>query len=315
MRYGRTMLAALLLLPLLACHTPEGPRARVPGDTGAPGRPDTGASEPAHVFTYAILADPHVVDDGAHADRLRAAVAAIGDLPEDQAPELVFILGDIAWGGGWGPAHGALDGLTVPWVPVLGDNPIQAGEETLFENTFSEHLDTVGATLPGWIRSARPVVGPEGEDLWLQNARLDWKGVRFVALDINTRTMGTLWSELPDIFDLPGGTLPFLQEALESTPEGPEDRVVLLSHMPLVPGLTLEAQDALLDVLAPHPDTVWGNHAGHLHGNGQATWDEADLQIRTTDATWDDVNAFRLVEVWSDGTRFEYRDTIVELPE
>jgi hypothetical protein len=155
----------------------------------------------------------------------------------------------------------------------------------------------------------------DGEELWLQNSRLDWKGVRFVAMDINTRYIGTGWGEFPDLFDLPGGTLPFIGESLATTPEGPADRVVLLSHMPLVPGLTLEEQDQLLATLAPYPDMVWGNHAGHLHGNGEATWAEADLQIRTTDATWDDVNTFRLVDVWSNGASFDYRDTLVELPE
>jgi len=134
-------------------------------------------------------------------------------------------------------------------------------------------------------------------------------------MDINTRYIGTGWGEFPDLFDLPGGTLPFIGESLATTPEGPADRVVLLSHMPLVPGLTLEEQDQLLATLAPYPDMVWGNHAGHLHGNGEATWAEADLQIRTTDATWDDVNTFRLVDVWSNGASFDYRDTLVELPE
>jgi hypothetical protein len=284
-----------------------------PEDTGL----DTGAPEPdpSHVFTYAILADPHVTNTGEHATRLNAAVAAIEALPADQAPELVFILGDIAWNDGWAPAHDALDALSMPWIPVLGDNPIQSGEETGFEDTFSAHLDAQGADLPGWVRAARPVTGDEGEDLWLQNARLDWKGVRFVAVDLNTRTIASGWGELPDLFDVPGGTLPFLTDALETVPDGPEDRIVLLSHMPLVPGLTLDEQDDLLAVLDPHPGKVWGNHAGHLHGNGEATWDEATLEIRTTDATWDDVNTFRLVEVWSNGARFSYRDTLVELPE
>lgn len=310
----------VLSAALLGCRPGPGPGS--PGSSGDPGptgdtAADTGAPLPdaEHVFTYAILADPHVTSGGEHAQRLQAAVAAIGALPDDQQPELVFILGDIAWGGGWSHAHGALDALGMPWVPVLGDNPIQVGEEQLFEQTFSAHLDAVGAGLPGWVRADRPVQTTGGEALWLQNARLDWGGVRFVALDLNTRFIGTGWGELPDLFDLPGGTLPFLEAALETTPDGPADRVVLLSHMPLAPGLTLEEQDQLLDVLAPHPGVVWGNHAGHLHGNGQATWAEAGLEIRTTDATWDDVNTFRLVEVWSNGARFEYRDTLVELPD
>jgi len=314
------MMGIVLSASLLGCRpvpAPDGAGGNdgvsVPDDTGD----DTGAPLPdaEFVFRYAILADPHVVDEGAHALRLQDAVRAIEALPSAERPELVFILGDIAWGGGWGPAHGALDALGMPWVPVLGDNPIQAGEEQVFEQIFTGHLDAVGSDLPGWVRADRPVTTMDGEELWLQNSRLDWKGVRFVAMDINTRYIGTGWGEFPDLFDLPGGTLPFIGESLATTPEGPADRVVLLSHMPLVPGLTLEEQDQLLATLAPYPDMVWGNHAGHLHGNGEATWAEADLQIRTTDATWDDVNTFRLVDVWSNGASFDYRDTLVELPE
>ena len=310
-------MSTLLLLSLLACRPPEVPAGTdtAAGSGARPGDSGDAIPDPEHVFTYAIVADPHVVDDGAHAERLSTAVAAINALPPEQSPELVFILGDIAWGNGWSPAYVALDALRAPWIPVLGDNPIQAGEETGFEDTFSSHLDRLGAQLPGWIRADRPVTGPDGESLWLQNARLDWKGVRFVALDLNTRTIASGWGEFPDLFDLPGGTLPFLSDALETTPDGPEDRVVLLSHMPLVPGLTLDEQDDLLAVLEPHPGTVWGNHAGHLHGNGEATWADAGIEIRTTDATWDDINSFRLVEVWSDTVRFDYRDTIIELTE
>lgn len=308
---------SLLFLALVACTAPEPPGPGAAADSGVfdTGRLDTGSPESVHQFTYAIIADPHVTNSGAHAARLDTAVDAIIALPADRAPDLVFILGDIAWNDGWTPAYEALDRLPMPWVPVLGDNPIQSGEEQGFETTFAAHLDAVGAGLPGWTRAETPVTGPDGETLWLQNARLDWGGVRFVALDWNTRVIETGWGELPDLHDVDGGTLPFLVDALDTLPDGPDDRVVLLSHMPLVPGLTLDEQADLLAAIDPWREAVWGNHAGHLHGNGEATWDEADLEIRTTDATWDDVNSFRLVDVWSDGVSFRYEDELVELPE
>ncbi len=308
----------MLVFPLLllACRDPGGPgRAGASDDTGPASPGDTATAEATHAFTYAILADPHVTSTGEHAARLQAAVAAIAALPADRSPDLVFILGDIAWGGGWTPAYEALDALPMPWVPVLGDNPIQVGEEQGFQATFSDHLDALEATLPGWTRADIPVSGPDGAPLWLQNARIDWKGVRFVALDWNTRVIASGWGELPDLHDVDGGTLPFLVDALETLPDGPDDRVVLLSHMPLVPGLDLDEQAELIAAIDPWRDAVWGNHAGHLHGNGRATWDEADLEIRTTDAVWDDVNTFRLVEAWSDGRTFSYVDELVELPE
>ena len=77
---------------------------------------------------------------GDHDARLQAAVAETNARIEAEGIELVFILGDIAWGDGYDLAHAALSELAVPWVPVLGDNPIQVGEETGFEDAFSSRL-------------------------------------------------------------------------------------------------------------------------------------------------------------------------------
>ena len=227
-------MSTLLLLSLLACRPPEVPAGTdtAAGSGARPGDSGDAIPEPEHVFTYAIVADPHVVDDGAHAERLSTAVAAINALPPEQSPELVFILGDIAWGNGWSSAYVALDALRAPWIPVLGDNPIQAGEETGFEDTFSSHLDRLGAQLP-LIRANVPSPGPMESPLAPEcPARLEGRAV--VALDLNTRPSP------PDgvssqTLDLPGGTLPFLSDALETTPDGPEDRVVLLFTCPWCP--------------------------------------------------------------------------------
>ena len=283
-------------------------------DSMGPAALDTASDELTPVFSYAIIADPHVTGSGDHDARLQAAVAETNARVASEGIELVFILGDIAWGDGYDLAHAALEELTVPWVPVLGDNPIQVGEETGFEVAFSGQLDALADQVDGWERAPRPVYNPErDEDSWLQNARLDHKGVRFVAMDWNSRESGII-GETPDLHDFAGGSLPFLGAALESLPDGPDKRVVLLSHMAPFPGpggLMLDEQEKLIALLQPHTDAVWGNHAGHLHINSGMTWDALDIELVTTDATWDDLNTIRIVQVLSSAATFAYLDEII----
>lgn len=290
-----------------------------PADTAVPAG-DSGAVEAEEgeleaVFSFALIADPHVTGAGEHDARLQAAVAAVEGRVAADNIELVFVLGDIAWGGGYDLAHAALSELSVPWVPVQGDNPIQVGEESGFEETFAAQLDSLSGQVDGWTRAPVPVYNPEYDaDSWLQNARLDHRGVRFVALDWNSRVVGNLLGETPDLHDFDGGTLPFLADALDTLPDGPDKRVVLMSHMAPFPGpggLTTDEQDDLIALIQPQAEAVWGNHAGHLHADSRMTWEDIDFQIVTTDATWDDENLVRVVTVWSDGQRFDYEDVAV----
>lgn len=286
--------------------------AAAPEDTAAQ---HTG-SEAIKRFSFAIIADPHVTTNDDHDLRLQAAVEATNARIESDGIELVFVLGDIAWGDGYSLAHAALDALAVPWIPVLGDNPIQVGEEDHFATTFDPQFDELAAEFSSWVRAPVPVYNPEHDtDSWLQNAWLDHGGVRFVTVDWNSREMGII-GEMPDLHDFSGGTLPFLADALDTLPDGPDKRVVLLSHMapfPAAGGLTLEEQDTLFALLQPHTDAVWGNHAGHLHFNSDLYWEALDFEIMTTDATWDDVNTVRIVDVLSNERSFFYQDRFIEL--
>ena len=151
-------LALLPMLGLLAC-TAAGPQV-APDVTDDTAEASTGpeAHEPEHLFTFGLLADSHVTGTGDHLERLGLAVDAL----EAEATDLAFVavLGDIAWGGGWELARERLDTLSVPWVPVFGDNPIQVGEETGFHETFGAHLDALGPALEGWTVAPVPVTPP-----------------------------------------------------------------------------------------------------------------------------------------------------------
>lgn len=303
-----------MLLLLVACAAEgEGP----PKDSGSPAAEDADptVAVPQYQFSYALLADPHVTGPGENEARLRSAVDWVAGAAGDRNIELSFILGDIAWGEGFDEALAALAGLPMPWVPVLGDNPIQAGDEAAWHEAFDAHYDELAEQLPGWSRAPAPVADPvNGGEAWLQNTAFDHRGLRFLAVDWNTRVIAELLGEMPDLHDFEGGTLPFVEAELAGLSPGLDERVVFLSHMPMmnvIGGFDAEEQAVLEGVLGPHAGLVHGNHAGHLHGNSEGEWEACGLQLDITDATWDDEVSVRVVDVWSDGLRHSFTSEVV----
>ena len=82
-------------------------------------------SEPP-IFSFAVFADPHVYGgpSSENAQRLSRCVEWVNTHKddEDKLIELVFIVGDI--GGNFSTAKDILDGLTVPYLPIIGDNDV-----------------------------------------------------------------------------------------------------------------------------------------------------------------------------------------------
>lgn len=263
-----------------------------------------------HRFGVAVIADPHIVGPGEHENRLNAAVDWVEANAAALDLQLVVVLGDICWGEGFGLAHQALDRLTMPWVPVMGDNVIQTGGESTFHATFSTQLAALESELTGFSVAPTPVYNPERDvDSWLQNMVFDFGGVRFIAADWNSREIHRLFGDTPDLHDFDGGTWPWLNEQLAATSGRLEDSVVLLSHMPLFEGpggLTTVEADAMVPLLASHQDAIWANLAGHLHVDTSMDWERAGIEVHVTDATWDDINRVRVVQVSANEHRFSY---------
>ncbi|MBW1880450.1 MAG: hypothetical protein JRJ84_18995, partial [Deltaproteobacteria bacterium] len=61
-------------------------------------------------------------------------------------------------------------------------------------------------------------------------------------------------------------------------------------------------------------DVVAANYAGHYHIDVEQVIDDGDYDLFVTDATWDDDNRVRLVEVWGNGERFEYVQELIDAP-
>jgi len=298
-----------MLLPLLiACATP-------PHSTDTSALADS-AEPPAFQFSFVVIADPHVsTGPNDHPRRLEAAVDWINTHADPRQIEFVAVVGDIGWSAGLEPSKALLDGLRMPYIPVMGDNEIQAGDEARFETVFAPVFARLEQTFDDYARAPVPVFNPEwNQDSWFQNQRMRYRGLTLVGLDWSSRHMGGLLSEKGELHAMEGGTLDWLAESLPD--EALDESVVLFSHIPmhLSPGgFNPEQIEELTALTAPKSHLIAANYAGHYHFDLELTDTELGYDVFVTDATWDDVNRVRLVEVWRDDEGFSYMQEVIEV--
>ncbi|MBW2458050.1 MAG: metallophosphoesterase [Deltaproteobacteria bacterium] len=297
---------ALAALAALAC---------VLGATGCSDAADE-PGEPAleSLFTLAVITDSHIASVPDHVDRLTAAIDWIDEHADAQSIELVLVLGDIGWGPGLAQAKELLDTLAVPYVPLVGDNEVHAGDDESFHTTFSPQYEVLDGVVDRWRRAPLPVFDPEADmDAWLQNLAFTYRGVHFFALDLCIRGDDTIMGEFGDLHDFPGGSFTWFAEQLASLEPSLGESIVLLSHIPMFLGaLDTEEMPVVDALLEPQGAFVYANLAGHLHGNLLREGSAFDVYV--TDATHDDDNTIRLVEVQGNGQRFAYAHTLVVVP-
>lgn len=301
-----------LLLVLLACSPPP--------DVASDDSADTAPVEtlPTLQFRYVIIADPHIYDvSGENNERLDRAVAWIAANVEDLDLQLVLIVGDIGWGAGLDAARTSLDALPITWVPINGDNEIASGSEEAYDITFAEQYAALSTQLDDWEMGAVEVYNPEWERTsWFHNLAFSFEGVRFLGLDWASRDENVILSEMGALHDFEGGTWPFF-EAQVAKADGLDENVVMFSHIPmhLSPGaFDLDQMARISAVTAPRADHVWADLAGHYHGDGSETLDDAGYDLHVTDATWDDEVEVRLVDVWQNEVRFSPSTDVVVIP-
>lgn len=311
--------APLVAATLASCAADPEPAADsgddAPADSAEP--EDAGPLEP--VFSFAVLADPHVTGETENAERLRTAVTWLNENAAGRDIELVLIVGDIAWGDGMPVARGAFDALTIPWVPVIGDNEVELGAEQAYHETFADRYAALAGQLEGWRKADTPVANPQWDTTsWFQNAAFTWKGVRFVAIDWCSRIGdGSIQGEMADLHDFDGGTWRFFQEEMALLGDGPKERVNFFSHHPmhLSPGaFDVAEMDTLDAALWAQGDAVAADYAGHYHADGDEAEPGRPIEVHVTDATWDDAVTVRVVEVSANAATFAYAQELIEVP-
>lgn len=296
------------MLLFLACADPESVADTATTALAGPWEPR---------FTFAILADPHVSDASANLARLQAANAWLSENAVAEDIQLVLILGDIAWYDGFPLVTDAFSVLPMPWVPILGDNEVQLGDEQTFDATFAAQYTVLSGQLDNFTRGSTPVDNPEyGVASWFQNLSFDYGEVHFAGLDWCTRHIGGIEGEMADLHDFSGGTLPWLAADLATLDEGPSDRVIFATHHPMDTspgGFDLAETETLDSLLRTWDDAIYANFAGHYHFNGEEVDSGRPLDVYVTDAVWDDELTIRLVDVEGNGVAMRYTHRLIEL--
>lgn len=294
-----------MLLALLFACTADRPA------TGDSGTGDSGSEAPLDLrFRYVVIADPHVSTvTGENLDRLDAAVEWINGEATVRDLRLVLVVGDIGWGDGLPSARASLDALTIPYVPINGDNEVQLGSEEAYDTTFADHYTDLAMTLPEFEMGPTEVENPEiGATSWFHNLAFTYEGLRFIGLDWASRIIDPLLGELGYLHDFEGGTWPFFTEQLDSAVTGGlQEQVVLFSHIPMhfsPGGFDLDKIATLVAETGPFGDQIWADLAGHYHASASETVPDAGYDLHVTDATWDDEIEVRIVEVWGNEARF-----------
>ncbi|MHC4629178.1 MAG: metallophosphoesterase family protein, partial [Planctomycetota bacterium] len=182
-------------------------------------------------FSFAVIADPHINDSADHKEKLTTAVNWIIANRADEQIELVFIAGDIAWGGPRAKrnlvvARGILDRLSrakIPYVPIIGDNEVQGRCEKEFEDTFRKQYVRLARVVADWRKAPSPVNGK-----YLQNFSFNYKGCHFVCCDFNSRRAGNEGGEL---HDFAGGSWPWFKNDIDTCQKDKKENIVVVTHI------------------------------------------------------------------------------------
>ncbi len=170
-------------------------------------------------YSFAIFADPHVTTNAA---KLQEAVSKVNTAYPNV--KFVIVLGDLIQGEAataadyktqFNNAKTALDGLTVPYIPTIGNHDVwcnlsggtitlQDGTttipvytdttypEAIFDQVFGPVYAGLTTTLPGWTKQGGMPITPNPNNsafppTYFQNFAFDWGDFHFVCLDFCAR--------------------------------------------------------------------------------------------------------------------------------
>jgi hypothetical protein len=297
------------------------------------------AAAPAYgeTFSFAIIADPHIDGNPDNKAKFETAVDWINNNKESKDIELTFVLGDISWGGSrgnrnLGTAKKILDRLGnngITYIPVIGDNEIQAGCEKEFQEVFGPHFNALSRILGNWRKAPAPVAGK-----YLQNFSFDYKGCHFVCPDFNSRKAG---GEGGELHDFAGGSWPWFKSDIEQCPKSKKENIVIMTHVGMF-GTGFEfadkfvysesEMDTIKSFLNGYKDNVDTNYAGHLHLNWYVpVWSRIFVplyHVRVTDETWSKIQwpesedpglTVRWVQADNSGLKISYYQNIETIDE
>lgn len=324
----------MLLLLLLACHKPS---------------PDTGDTAPlpeerVRTGSFALLSDIHIGDgsddfgtqgwddapgdDDAATVTLQDAVARVNGAVEEWDLRFVAVTGDLTDSGEVSEmtrARDVLDGLAVPWVPLLGNHDLwpyavdvdgaaveapDARGDTQLREILASNLETLPTVLDAWVEAPGPVTDPDtGASLHPMSFLFEACGWNLFALDLNNRVheeeRGPGAGPQGDLHDWEGGTWRWFESQVMALSS--PSHALIMAHHPfmVIPhmGFTDEELDRVAATLEALPDgvTVPAAFGGHLHMEYERDDILPATSVVVVDATLGG-DAPRVVQLYSDGT-------------
>jgi len=264
-------------------------------------------------YSIILIADPHIVDGGEHRERLSKTVNWINENKDIDEIELVFVLGDVGWGDGLTIAKEELQKLSVPFVPVIGDNEVHFGDEMRFFDVFSDTYNDAALRFHGWNDSFSTVWNPlQEQESMFGNFSFSHRGIQYIGLDWAARVSGIL-GEMGDLHDFSGGSFPWLSEELAILSENDEP-IFFLSHIPMymnAGAFDIAEMDSLDTLLASYSDRIVRNFAGHYHADVENEQTHYDLVV--IDAIWDDEIRFQRLNVRKDRDGFLFSHDLITI--
>lgn len=286
-------------------------------------------------FSFAVLSDPHLNGDVDRKAKFETAIDWIISNRINKDIELVFVLGDIAWGRSGENrnlkiAKEILDRLNhagIPYIPIIGDNEVHTGCEKEFQDIFEKQLQYLLGTYQSWQKAPVPVKGQ-----YLQNLSFDYKSCHFVCADFVSRKIDDEGGELHD-YD--GGSWRWFKNDVEHCAKPKKENIVIMTHVGMFRTgfqfadryLYSESEmNKIKRFLYDYRDNVDSNYAGHIHQNWYAVvWSGFFVplyHVRVTDETWYDTAwpenhdqklTIRLVQVNDEGPQVSYQQNIQNL--
>jgi hypothetical protein len=282
----------------------------------------TATAATGDTYSFAIIADPHVrwSHYTENKRRLELCVDWINANVEHSNIHLVFALGDIGWEATGDKlnietARDILNQLTIPYVPVIGDDDILFGRHGLdFAMTFEPVYQALQALssdpasgLTRWQKGPVQVASPyvPGAHCYFQNVAFTYRGVQFICPDWCSRdgskTIFGTQDDDSDLHDIEGGTWPWFTRVMTECPKDKKENIVIMSHNPMVTlkggwfitaiaeGITFsQAEFAQLSAFLNDPiygfhDYLHAAYAGHVHFQGYLPQDANPSRIELPD--------------------------------
>gem|GEM_PF-1308079 len=273
--------------------TSPAPQADALSNKNDDGGLDKDAGPPLATVVIAAIGDPHITGGNYTGEKMKRLVGAVDWLnanAKKKALRMVLVLGDLGWSGGLEHARVALDKLTVPYVPINGDNVMFAGDEKQFDDVFGPVYAKLQQQFPGMARAATPTYHPGlKQSTILENLAFDVDGVHVVVPDLNPRKKIGPFGEQGELHDYPGGTWPWLQAHLAGLKAPRKASVLLASHIPVAmsPGALTAADMVKVGALADkHPGVIAASLAGHYHIVTNVQTKDMKFPSMTVPAIW-----------------------------